>query len=228
MPATTLPGLDRLLETARKYSFPVETLLAGRAPPQAGALLAGMPVDPLLAAAYSRMGRLVVGTDKHVLMRCDDEVDTLLLENTEWQSQFPHEFWPEHFRELVLFGADMLYRYATAPSLASPEGLQPVVFLDPYETLYALPVASDLNQFFETYAHYVELMAEDPEYKAAGVSFIGLPWRTPELIARDRSLVGMIKEGRFHHLMYAIDKTGWRDENSIADVQKWISTVLAL
>ena len=78
----------------------------------------------------------------------------------------------EHFRELVLFGVDMLYRFATVPPLASPEGLQPVIFLDPYETMYALPVASNLHQFFETYTRYLEMQLEDPDCQADDFSIV--------------------------------------------------------
>jgi hypothetical protein len=113
------------------------------------------------------------------------------------------------------------------PSLASPEGLQPVIILDPYETMYALPVASNLHQFFETYTRYLEMQLEDPDCQADGFSIVISPWKAPGLIARDRLLVGMIREGRFDHLMYAIDKTGWRDERAIAEVQQWVRTVLA-
>jgi hypothetical protein len=180
----------------------------------------------LLAAACERLGGLVLGSDIHVLMRCDDTVDRILLENQEWQGYFPHDSWPDHFQSLMIFGGEMLYRYATVPALASPEGLQPVVFLDPYEAIYALPVASDVNRFFETCSRHVEMMVEDPEYQATGVSIIGFPWRTPELIAKDRVLVDMIKQGRFERLMYERDKTGWRDENAIAGTQQWLDKVL--
>jgi hypothetical protein len=226
MGSPSLPGLDRLLEVTHKHRFPMRALPPGSTPHRAGELLAGMPVDPLLAAACERLGGLVLGADIHVLMRCDDKMDGILEENKQWQGCFPHDSWPDHFQGLMIFGGEMLYRYATVPALASPEGLQPVVFLDPYEAIYALPVASDMNRFFETCSRYVEIMAEDPEYQARGVSIIGFPWGTPELIAKDRSLVEMIKEGRFERLMYERDKTGWRDERGVADAQKWLSQVL--
>jgi hypothetical protein len=226
MLSPALPGLDRLLEVTRKHSFSMEVLPPRGAPHRAGELLAGMPVDPLLAAVCERLGGLVLGSDIHVLMRCDDKVDRILVENKEWQGYFPSDSWPDHFQALMIFGGEMLYRYATVPALASLEGHQPVVFLDPYEAIYALPVASDIDRFFETCSRYVEIMVEDPEYQASGSSYIGFPWRTPELIAQDRPLVEMIKEGRFERLMYERDKTGWRDENGIADAQKWLSQVL--
>lgn len=227
MPSRALPGLDRLLEVGRKHGFPLKTLPAGHRPPQAGEVLAGHPVDPLLAAALARLGGLVIGFDHHILMRCDDEVNAILAGNEEWQSHFPHRFWPDHFQSLMIFGVNMLYRYATVPALANPEGLQPVVFVDPYEDIHALPIASDVNRFFETCSHYVELMAGDPEYEATGTPAIGLPWGTPELIARDGPLIEMLRAGRFDHLMYARDKMGKRGEGSIADIQKWRDAVLS-
>jgi hypothetical protein len=189
-------------------------------------MLEGLPIDPLLVAAYARVGELNLGPSRRLLMRCNDEANTLLRENKEWQSYFPHEFWPDHFRALVIFGGNMLYRYALVPALANAKGLQPVVFVDPYEEVYALPVASDLNRFFEAFSHYVKILAEDPEYRATGTPSIGFPWRTPELIAKDLHLIEMIKKGLFDRLMYESNKTGRHDETG-AEIQRWIGTVLA-
>jgi hypothetical protein len=222
-----LPGLERLLDVSRECGMPVEARPAGSTPPRAGELLEGLPIDPLLAEAYARVGELNFGPSRQLLMRCTDEANTLLRENKEWQSYFPHEFWPDHFRALVIFGGNMLYRYALVPALVNAEGLQPVVFVDPYEEIYALPVASNLNRFFETFSHYVKILAEDPEYGASGAPSIGFPWRTPELIAKDLLLIEMIKKGLFDRLMYEGNKTGRHDETGIAETRRWIGTVLA-
>jgi len=91
MPAYDRSGLNRLLEVVRRRGVPVETLPAGRSPPHSGERLCGMPVDPLLAAAFTRCGKLVLGstgTQCPLLTRCDDEVNGLLLENEEWQGYF--------------------------------------------------------------------------------------------------------------------------------------------
>ena len=227
MRSIDLPGLERLLAASRECGVPVETGAVGSAPPRAGDMLEGLPVDPLLAAAYARVGELTLGPGRHLLMRCGTEAHSLLRENKEWQSYFPHESWPGHFRPLVIFGGNMLYRYALVPALANAEGLQPVVFVDPYEEIYALPVASDLNRFFDAFSHYVKILAEDPEYRATGAPATGFPWRTPELIAKDSRLVEMIKQGLFDRLMYESDKTGRHDDAGIAETQWWIGAVLA-
>ena len=138
-----------------------------------------MPVDPLLAAAFAGFGKLVLGstgTQRPLLTRCDDEVNGLLLDNQEWQGYFPHDCWPEHFRALLVFGNEMLYRYAMVPELASSEGVQPVIRVDPYEDIHALPVASDLDRFFDTYSRYIEIMVEDPDYRASGVAGVRFPY----------------------------------------------------
>ena len=134
---------------------------------------------------------------------------------------------PSTAQELAAAGGNMLYRYALVPALANAEGLQPVVFVDPYEEIYALPVASDLNRFFDAFSHYVKILAEDPEYRATGAPVTGFPWRTPELIAKDSRLVEMIKQGLFDRLMYESTKAGRHDEAGIAETQRWIGAVLA-
>lgn len=222
-----LSGLDRLLEASREYGVPVETGPGGSTPPRAGELLEGLPIDPLLAAAYARVGGLSLGPSRQLLLRCDNEANALLRENQEWQSYFPHEFWPGHFQPLIIFGGNMLYRYALVPAASSTDGLQPVVFVDPYEEIHALPIASNLNRFFDAFSHYVKILAEDPEHRATGTPSIGFPWRTPELIAKDLALVDMIKKGLFDHLMYASNKAGRHDETGLAEIQRWIGTVLA-
>jgi hypothetical protein len=154
-----LPGLDRLLDVARKNRLPTETLPPGPFPPRVGESLGGMQIDPLLVAAFRRFGKLglgVTGSEVWLLMPGRDEKNGLLLEHEEWQGQFPHRFWPDHFRELMPFGGEGLYRYATMPGLANPEGIQPVVFLDPYEDIHALPVASNVDRFFDTFSQYLE------------------------------------------------------------------------
>jgi hypothetical protein len=188
------------METARRLGVPLETLSAGHSPPKAGEQLYGMPIDPLLAAAFSRCGVLVLGsssTQWAMLTRCNDEVNGLLLENKEWQDYFPHDFWPEHFRALMLFGNEMLYRYATVPELANSTGMQPVIRVDPHEDIHALPVASDLDRFFDAYSRYLEIAVQDAEYQATGVSWVRFPYGVPEIIATRYVQVGEVNESHF-------------------------------
>lgn len=229
MPAIELPGMNRLLETARRHGVPLEAPPAGRSPPKAGEWVCGMPVDPLLAAAFTRCGKLFLGagsTQWAMLTRCDDEVNGLLLENQEWQDSFPHDAWPDHFCRLMLFGNEMLYRYATVPELSNSAGRQPVVRVDPYEDIHALPVASDLDRFFDAYSHCLEILVSDPGYQATGASWVRFPYGVPEIIARDRPLVEMIKEGRFDRWMYERDKAGRGNTAGHETTRAWISMVL--
>jgi hypothetical protein len=135
-------------------------------------------------------------------------------------------FWPDHFRTLMFFGREGLYGYATVPELANSEGLQPVVFVDPYEDIHALPVASDLNHLFDTYSRYVEIAIQDPEYQADGVPWVSFPYSIPEIIAMDRRLIEMIKEGRFDRLLYERGEGGWRREEDLAHTREWIGRIL--
>jgi hypothetical protein len=218
--------LDRLLEVASKHAVPIETQPACRFPPRAGESVYGVPVDPLLAAAFSRFGKLVLGRlglDTWLMLPGDDEKSGLLLESEEWQGYFPHMFWPDHFRALMPFGSHLLYRYATVPEFANAEGLQPVVFLDPYEEIHAIPIASSVDRFFDTFSRYVELMVEEPDYQAGSAPMVSFPRGVPELVASDKPLMEMITEGRFDRLMYERNKTGWRDEVSIERTREWIS-----
>jgi hypothetical protein len=215
-----LPGFDRLLEVVRKYEIEVELLPAGHAPPLAGEMLAGRIVDPMLAATYARVGKLGFKPWRSLLIRCDDEVNGLLLENQEWDSFWPHPFWPEHFRQLMLFGSNMGYRYATVPTLAGTDETQPIVYLDSYESIYALPVASSLDRFFETYSRYLELLVNDPAYESGGEHYIDFPWEVPELLGGDQFLKEMLSSGAFDKWMLP------GDVGNEEAIRKWVSRVL--
>jgi hypothetical protein len=110
----------------------------------------------------------------------------------------------------------LAYYYATVPTLRSGEGLQPVVKVDIYEEPYALPLASDIDRFFDTYSRYLEALVASPFYEEDGASALTFPWDVPELIARDRPLVEMLRAGRFEFLM---------EKN--ADAREWVSQVLS-
>lgn len=69
---------------------------------------------------------------------------------------------------------------------------------------FANPVASTVDRFIETFSRYLELVANEPDFRVGGAPIFSFPHDAPELIARDRSLVELIKEGRFDRLMYEI------------------------
>ncbi len=174
--------------------------------------------------------------DGFYLYRADNVNDLVKANEEERQN------WPDMFRSsLFIFAGEpaLLYCFATVPRLASQEGVQPVVQVDPYEDLYALPIASSVDRFFDTYSRSlereVELIREDAEFKARmkakfgsfrpdsllAHSFeetprINFPWEIPDLIARDESLVEMLRAGRFDFLM-----------EDCEDAKKWVGKVLA-
>ncbi|HEX5746856.1 MAG TPA: hypothetical protein VFZ09_11485 [Archangium sp.] len=218
---TSLPGLDRLLATCEKYSVQVNTRKPWGGASDAGTLLLGLPLDPMLAAFYSRLGGLHLDFDLFV-EPCDEQVNGILMANEEVQP-----YWPEPFRSLVIFGCReaSAYRYATVPSLADAQGLQPVVKVDPYEDFYALPIASNVDRFFDTYARYLELVYMDPEIREERGAWPVFPWDVPELIATDRTLMRMLVEGRFDFLMF---RQGVGAERTHEEIREWIAQLRAV
>jgi hypothetical protein len=152
----------------------------------------------MLAAFYKRLGGLSFHLDFYIAS-CDERMDEILLENEGVQP-----YWPEPFRSLLVFGGQeaLAYRYATVPSLADARGFQPVVEVNPYEDIYALPIASNVDRFLDAYARYLEFLHETPELRDFPDSHPPFPTGVPEIIAEDRTLVGMLVEGRFDSLMF--------------------------
>jgi hypothetical protein len=145
-------------------------------------------------------------------------MDEILQENEGVQP-----YWPEPFRSLLVFGGQeaLAYRYATVPNLADAWGFQPVVEVDPYEDIYALPIASNLDRFFDAYARYLEFIHGTPELRDDPEARPTFPRGVPELIAEDRTLVGMLVEGRFDSLMFQPEiQTGETNEYLRAWVAK--------
>ncbi|HYO54835.1 hypothetical protein [Archangium sp.] len=233
-----LLGLERLMVVCRKNDIPMDLQPPPRAPPKAGELVCGLPLDPVLAAIYTRSRRMVFEgeLDGFFLHRANDSRD--LIEVNEDRP----EHWPEAFRtSLFFFGGEpaLAYYYATVPRLADEQRVQPVVWVDTYEDLYALPLASSVDRFFDTYSHslerQVELIREDAEFKARleaefgppapdslralwskDIPRINFPWEVPDLIARDEPLVRLLRAGRFDFLMEGCE-----------DAHKWVGKVLA-
>jgi hypothetical protein len=215
-----LPGLERLLKVCEKYPVRAKTRKPWGGAPTADARILGRPIDPMLAAFYSRLGGLHLDLDLFV-EPCEEQVNGILLANEEVQP-----YWSEPFRSLLIFGCQeaSAYRYATVPSLADAQGFQPVVKVDPYEDIYALPIASNVDRFFDTYARYLELIYETPSLREERGAWPVFPWEVPELIARDRMLVGMILDGCFDFLMFqpGCQATGDHDE-----IREWLAELRA-
>ncbi|WP_146209769.1 hypothetical protein [Vitiosangium sp. GDMCC 1.1324] len=220
MKEISLPGLERLLAACGKYPVRAEIRKPWEGAPTAGALLLGRPFDPMLAAFYSRLGGLLLDLNLYV-NACDEQVNGILMANEEVQP-----YWPEPFRSLLVFGGEeaSAYCYATVPSLADAQGFQPVVEVDPYEDIYALPVASNVDRFFDTYARYLEFIYEMPDFSEDRGTWPTFPWGVPEIIAADRALMGMIVEGRFDFLMF---QEGVAARRVNEEIREWIAKLRA-
>jgi hypothetical protein len=217
----SLPGLERLLAVCEKYPVRATMRKPWGGAPTAGTLLLGRPMDPMLAAFYSRLGGLRLDRDFYV-NACDEQVNGILLANEQVQS-----YWPEPFRSLLLFGGKeaLAYTFATVPSLADAQGFQPVVEVNPYEDFYALPIASNVDRFFDTYARYLELIYQTPELSEERGAWPVFPWEVPELIAADRALMGMLVEGRFDFLMF---QEGVEAQRANKEIREWIARLRAV
>ncbi len=195
-----LPGLDRLMEVYRKHGLPMKILPPGRSPPRAGELVAGHPFDPVLAAVYRRLGGAVFGGEhdgEFFLNTVDDRINAIVLDTEGLRRQ------EEPFHSSVIFGfiPGLAYYYAVVPKLADERGRQPVIYIDAYMDRYVLPIASDVDRFFEALSHYIDLLMVDQGYRFDGMPGIHFPISVPELFSRDRRLVEMLVSGRFDFIM---------------------------
>ncbi len=238
MQERALPGLERLMDVCRKNNIVMDIEPPGRHPPRAGEMVGGLPFGPVLALVYARSRRMSFGgeLDGIFLYQADD------VDDMDEQSEEVRWGWPEIFKtSLFVFAGEpaLAYYFATVPVLADEKGMQPVVRIDGYEDLYALPIASSVDRFFDTYSRslerQVELVRSEAESKARleaklGPRFqdslsslfyehpprINFPWEVPDLIARDEPLVKMLRAGRFDFLM-----------ESCAEAREWVGKVLA-
>lgn len=195
-----LPGLDRLMDAYRTHGLHMKTLPPGRSPPSAGELVAGYPFDPVLAAVYRRLGAADFGEafdGQLFLNRVDDQMNGIARDTEGFRRPV------EPFHSSVIFGTvpGFAYYYAVVPKLADEQGRQPVIYIDAYMDRYVLPIASDVDRFFDTFSRYIDLLVVDEGYLSEGLPGIHFPEHVPELIARDRRLVEMIVTGRFDFIM---------------------------
>jgi len=151
-------------------------------------------LDPQLLAIYQRMGGAELGPLS--IAKPDLEWDGLIPWNMKLRR---HDLTP--FLASLSFAVEtgFSYYFATVPRLADSRGVQPVVHVDGYEA-HAVPVASSVDRFFDTYSRYLELMVVDPGYIYSRVAEISFPWGVSQLIARDETLMESIRAGRFDFL----------------------------
>ena len=209
-----LPGLERLLDTCGRVDYPVDTRPPGHSIPGAGQLVAGYPLDPVLATVYKRFGKARFGGeyDGFLLHQLDDEWDGLTVGSAQRRQGER-----EPFHSSVIFGSTpaMAYYYATVPKLADGRGYQPVLYIDAYEEGFVVPVASDVDRFFDTFSRYVELVVRDAGYRSGGApEETFFPLSVPQLIAWDRPLVERLAAGHFDFLM-----------TRTPDTRKWTARV---
>lgn len=196
MPASAhLPGLDRLITVCRQHSLPLELSPPLASAPQPGELVFGEPFDPQLAATYQRTGAAEFGS--LTLLGAHAGARGLVSDNEELRK---YDWEPA--RSMLVFGKKTGFSYycGTVPRLASAQGLQPVVYIDCHETIYAAPIASSVDRFFNLYSRYLELLVEDPGYGQSGAMLITFPWGMAQLIAQDEPLMEQVLAGRFDFL----------------------------
>lgn len=211
-----LPGLDRLISVCQRLKLGVETAPPSHSPPRANSLVAELPLDPLLASLYARLGFAAFATDLEgiVLSRYDDTARQLEEDNLWWSGG--------HRQHLALptfiFAGEpaMAYHYATIPSLADDYGRQPVVWVDVYEDPFVIPVASTVDRLFDTYSRYLEALIALPRAREEKGALLSFPWEVPGIIGNDERLVDLLRAGSFSSLM-----------KSTGNTPTWVAQVLA-
>jgi hypothetical protein len=196
-----LSGLERLMEVCQRLNLELKTSPPAREPLNAGSLLEGLPFDPVLASVYARLGHARFATGLGGagwrLKHSDDEVHELEEENKRWRERR----WEGLDEPVIVFGGD-LYTYATVPSLADERGWQPVVKVDTYEDEpVVMPVASNVDRFFDSYSRFLEALVSHPSYLEAGETDLLFPWDATDILSRDERLVELMRAGRFDSLM---------------------------
>jgi hypothetical protein len=172
-------------------------------------LMADLPFDPVLAAVYAQVGFDSFVTDVvGLIVRRYDDTARKVEEDNQW--------WSQGYRKQLalptfIFAGEplMAYHYATVPALADERGWQPVVRVDVYEDPYALPIASSVDQLFETYSRYLEALMARPDARQEKGTALTFPWDVPEIIARDVKLLERLRSGHFDPFMPGVEERAW-------------------
>lgn len=208
MESVRLSGLERLLDVCRRLGLRADVTPPRRTQPVVGSAICGHPLDPVLAAVYAQFGYVYVAEDVYVL-RVDERENQLETQNRWWNERWQ----PQLAMPLSLFGgkASLAYFLATVPGLADESGWQPVVQVDTNELdgPYALPLASNVDRYFDVYSRYLEALVTHPSFTADGMTALTFPWEVPELFARDERLVELIRAGSFAPLMPGPEERAW-------------------
>jgi hypothetical protein len=198
-------GFDSLLETCRRLNIPIEILPPATTPLGRDELPGARLLDPFLVALYGRMGGLMIGGSTGAMQLCrrDNEVNYLARFNAERVRRLEGPF-----SSVVAFAEEpaTLYCFALVPWLVDSLGFQPVILIDPYEVIYALPIASNLDRFLQTYARCLEYVVDNPWMSVTDIPEVNF-WSLPEVLAADERLVEMLRGGIFDELMKRGDET---------------------
>jgi hypothetical protein len=204
MESMALTGLERLMEVCQRLNLGLKTSPPAREPRKAGSLLEGLPFDPVLASVYARLGHATFASKVTgwVLDRSDDQEHRMEEINKQWRQKW----WEELGEPMIVFGG-YVYAYATVPGLADAQGRQPVVEVNTYELdgLHVMPVASNVDRFFDSYSRYLEALVTHPRYRECGEKELIFPWDATDILARDERLVELMRAGRFDSLMRNVD-----------------------
>lgn len=193
--ASPLPGLDRLIEVCHRHSLPMQLSPPLAAPPRQGESVLGGPLDPQLAAVYQRLGAAGFG-DLALYGPGPDEEG--LIQRNEWLRKEDEV----QYRSTLVFAWEpgFSFYYGTVPQLADAQGLQPVIHIEAMDVLFAIPVASSVDRFFDLYSRYLELMVQDPKYLNGELPHLQFPWHMQTLVAGDALLIQQVRAGHYDFL----------------------------
>lgn len=87
----------------------------------------------------------------------------------------------EPFHSSVIFGSvpGLASYYAVVPKLADERGRQPVISFETYMDRYVLPIASDVDLFFDALSHFIDMLMVDQGYLFDGMPGIHFPISVP-------------------------------------------------
>ena len=208
---TPLPGLDRLIAICQRLSLLIELSPPQAPAPQAGQLVLGEPFDPQLAAVYQRLGSATFGP---FTLHGPGQDENGLIPTNEWVREEEEIY----FHAPLIFGKKTgfsLY-YGVVPRLADSRGPQPVVYISAHDAQqFAIPIASNVDRFFDLHSRYLERMVADFEYIETGLSLVTFPWDMADLIRHDEPLIAQVRAGCFNFLT-----------NEQQGAQKWLKELL--
>ena len=201
-------GLEQLIWVLHEHGIETASLPPVNTMPKPGEFICGLPLDPMLAKAYTLCNGGTFG-DMRLFRGVDDQWG--LEQENAYDNQGSDARYKSVFRFAVV--DDLAHYLGTVPSLAGTQGLQPGVMTSDYE-FDIFPIASNVDRTFELYALYSEVRLKtygslkwDPHGPHDSIHF---PFSFVNEIAQDRDLVQMLEDGRFEALTApAKDSAEW-------------------